>query len=165
MHKATLSTKTFVHCPNCGDAGSSVDHLTSGFSSKWHCDCCGVRYRIEMSETKEIKVGVDDMDEMSVPCAVLLELPPQAKSIYFVLKSRDYGRAVNGERFEGADYYYNEHTCPTNWFRKVEIVASHGDCDPHGLFRYVASQDVPDELKEEDFEEFACKTFPQLQST
>lgn len=35
-------------------------------------------------------------------------------------------------------YYYNEHTCPTNWFRNVEEIIFQKDKDPHGVFEFVS---------------------------
>ena len=36
-----------------------------------------------------------------------------------------------------AEYYYNEHTCPTNFARCFEAIVHKGDFDPHGVFQFV----------------------------
>lgn len=34
-------------------------------------------------------------------------------------------------------YFYDEHTCPTNWVRNIERFTEKGDTDPHGVFQYI----------------------------
>lgn len=66
-------------------------------------------------------------------------LPPQDKPVYFIVHG-SWGSGVPGE--EG--YVVDEHTCPTNLFgRGVEAIIVDGDCDPHGIFRFVRETDTP----------------------
>ncbi len=36
------------------------------------------------------------------------------------------------------EYFYEEHTCPTNFIR-IPLISVDGDHDPHGVFRFVRS--------------------------
>jgi len=45
------------------------------------------------------------------------------------------------------EFYYNEHTCPTNYLRDVVEVIADGEVDPHGCFKFVTS--VPKRLPED----------------
>lgn len=100
-----------------------------------------------MSESREVAVRGIDADLM-VPIdskhpihanmfktVVLLKITSTNGPIYFVVE----GCAS----FEPRDqflahqfYYYEEHTCPTN-FCGVEKVFFNGDDDPHGVFEFV----------------------------
>lgn len=66
----------------------------------------------------------------------ILCLPPQNKSVYFIVES------LSDSDPESKSYYYEEHSCPTNYIRVVEIITD-GDSDPHGLFDYVKTVELP----------------------
>lgn len=57
--------------------------------------------------------------------------------VYFVIE----GMATNdkADPNEHEEYYYTEHTCPTNYIKGVEAIVQDGDFDPHGCFEYVRS--------------------------
>ena len=89
-----------------------------------------------------------------------------------LLKRNGVYLIVNGNKMLGIDkeeaehqdqYYYNEHTCPTNYMQDVEAVIYEKDADPHGVFEWVATIDKPEdwEYGPEEFEEW-CKLFPEL---
>ena len=67
-------------------------------------------------------------------------LPPQDKPVYFVLAnaypSTEDGLLDSAEADASQQYFYEEHSCPTNWLQP-EVVAFDGDLDPHGLIEYV----------------------------
>lgn len=52
----------------------------------------------------------------------------------------------NDELQEQNRYFYEEHTCPTNFIR-VPLISFKGDHDPHGLFRFVRSIWMTDAYK------------------
>lgn len=139
--KAELKTKRFVACPNGCEIGRDgvgcVDHLIDKKTSAgpWYCDVCGQGWWLEFD-------GVGGVDlraraEKLIRRIVVLELPPQTKPITILLKEHHVRFHENDdEDREGLRYYYDEHTCPTNWMR-VGAVVFDGDGDPHGLFRFV----------------------------
>jgi hypothetical protein len=58
------------------------------------------------------------------------------EELYMVVEQTFYVR--DGKVDLDQQYYIDEHTCPTNWF-KVLMVALNGDPDPHGVFEWVRS--------------------------
>lgn len=38
-------------------------------------------------------------------------------------------------------YFYNQHTCPTNWIGEIVEIIFKGDRDPHGVFEFVSVED------------------------
>ena len=45
-----------------------------------------------------------------------------------------------------AQYFYEEHTCPTNWLR-IPMISVAGNHDPHGLFEFVDAVWMMDEYE------------------
>ena len=56
--------------------------------------------------------------------------------------------ALETEEQESERYFFEEHSCPTNWLRDCVTVIEDGDPDPHGFMEFVRS--VPIAL---DFDE------------
>jgi predicted RNA-binding Zn-ribbon protein involved in translation (DUF1610 family) len=162
VHKAVTSTKTFVHCPNCGAQASSIDHLFAKreFKTTWGCDSCGSYFDLLVDGPDRVEVGINNERGVSVPCLHVLALRPRAHPVFAVISARDYGRKE--KPFDGAEYFYNEHTCPTNWTSDIEMLIDDGDGDPHGVFEYVESVDLPPDMSPEDMDEFIHKSFPHL---
>lgn len=59
-----------------------------------------------------------------------------------------------------ASYFYNEHTCPTNFIR-CEAIVHDGNIDEHGVFTYVRSLWMTKNYAE-DNEGWIAKNFPEL---
>lgn len=81
---------------------------------------------------------------------VLLKVDPEAHPLYFVIRARnspDSGESVE-ERASGDQYFYDEHTCPTNWTNNIIAVISDGDEDPHGFATFVRRRDAPPDMDE-----------------
>jgi hypothetical protein len=169
MHKARVSaeTKHYVHCPNCGARAGQIDHMAKGEwrgrDTRWSCDACGVPYGLQVNSLEDVKVETVADKGINVPCLHLLMLAPQPTPVYVVVKSHDYGRGGrdNKKPFSGLEYFYNEHTCPTNWTDQIEMIVHNGDGDPHGLFQYVSSVDLPQE-EPDDLDEFIQSAFPDI---
>jgi hypothetical protein len=43
-------------------------------------------------------------------------------------------------------YFFEEHSCPTNWLKECVMVIKDGDCDPHGFLSFVRAVDVPEDF-------------------
>lgn len=137
-------TKTYAVCPACEKDAGAIDHLLGQIlSTRWYCQSCGQSYSLTFSAdgTVEISLAVG----RKVTTVDVLVLKPQEKPVYFV---------VDGMRFEGEghddreendhkQFYYEEHSCPTNWF-KPTMMYFDGDDDPHGVIEYVATRDDSD---------------------
>lgn len=130
-------TKTYVVCPCCDGNLGSIDHLMGnkvGSTWLWYCDGCGARVKFAM-EGNEV-VSTEPTGEKSV------------RTIDF-LKHGDIGLIVEGMAFakdgkvdlDGKEYWYNEHTCPTNYLKNVLAIVDlkTDDYDPHGIFEYVGT--------------------------
>jgi hypothetical protein len=112
-----------------------------GFPYQWGCDKCGRQYKFTAFEAGEI---------------VYKELPPKnerwvvllrhEQSKLFMIHLNPYWKVGRpyAEEAEHQTYYYNEHTCPTNWIRGIEAVIFEGDQDPHGVFHFVRAVRVQD---------------------
>lgn len=69
---------------------------------------------------------------------------------------------------EHNEYFYNEHTCPTNYLQ-VEAVCIDGNMDPHGVFEFVRTvwmtQEYVEQREEEGFsgeDDLLLAYFPEL---
>jgi ribosomal protein L37AE/L43A len=136
----TAITKHHVVCPACQKPSGTLDHLKQNTETLWYCDECGVRYKLVLKDGRvEVTATADRTEKRLV-----------------VLKREGFYLIVEGLVFIGADapdagehnhaYFYNEHTCPTNYLKRVKAVVekSEGrimclDPDPHGCFEYVAT--------------------------
>jgi len=80
-----------------------------------------------------------DIDYTQIPTKefrglMLVKRPEQ--ELYMVVEQAFY---VRDDKVQSDnEYWINQHTCPTNWF-KVLMVAESGNPDPHGVFVWVRS--------------------------
>jgi len=168
--KAKISEiiKHYITCPyeDCkaeGEEGpGSITHLLDCDTSfgPWYCKKChrGIFGDIMKGEIflhfpneRQKEMGMDS----SKPSLVLLRLDPLPQSLFLVVKGIMHGDKID---HENNAYYYNEHTCPTNYLQDAEVVIIGKDNDPHGLFEYVKSVPHPGEdveVHNMDIEELA----------
>jgi len=131
-----IETKHFIECPYCQKSKSRIDHLFTEKGKEksfgiWYCDECGGGFE---GMVKGRDVFVEKV------------LDRRDKSIVF-LKNANVLLVVKGGYFDGEHdteedkYFYTQHTCPTNYFKDVEMVIdlNDGDTDPHGIFEFVGS--------------------------
>lgn len=126
----------YLVCPSCGyDKGFICTHLreevlqtkTSRRFGPWYCDKCGnaINGRVEADGTVLTEPGTSTKEDR----AVLLVLPISAdESLYLVVKGMSFIDAEKPETVEEARghkrYFYEEHTCPTNYFHNTLVVIS-----------------------------------------
>ena len=129
MKLEITETIKYVLCPCCEKKVGSINHLNTG-TYGWYCDGCGNKVQFIMQNGSVVssqKTG-----------------ETKEKTLVF-LKSGDIGLVVEGMSFNGEqqndEYFYNEHTCPTNYLSRVVTIVDleHNDCDPHGIFEYVTT--------------------------
>jgi hypothetical protein len=147
MKARLITTRTVrVACPNCEEPAGAVDHILDGTGPKsfgpWYCDSCGRSYHGKLLGSGEIDLNISD--EMKVVTLDHLVLPPQSKPVHFFVKGMALVDA-NGNRGDPdrKRNFYEEHTCPTNYIG-AEMIVIDGDLDPHGLFKFVGTIDVPE---------------------
>lgn len=90
---------------------------------------------------------------------VLLKVDPASQPLYFVIRASVYHDQK--DTTEQATYFYNDHTCPTNWIDKVVAIIADGDQDPHGFAKFVACKAPPEEDFDEDNDDW-LDIFPEL---
>jgi hypothetical protein len=151
MNPASLRThsRTCVACHACGnDDEMTVDHLfpmavAAGTSIRWgpwYCKQCGASTQ---GETRpDGSVWAEPGRSRKEDRAVLLKREvPGSDPVYLVVKGMrfvDEGQPRTDEDYRsGARYYYEEGTCPSNYFRDTAAIICGRDDDPHGLFSYV----------------------------
>lgn len=86
--------------------------------------------------------------------------------VYFVVEGLCEWPVTLEEMHHQARYYYEEHTCPTNFIR-IPLIAFDGSTDPHGVFDFVDAVWMMDEYEayEGDVEEYLCEVFPELKES
>lgn len=151
--------KRFFRCP-CGPEGEEwgIEHLLDGTvprgtAGPWYCHTCGVAWNIEIKGPPGLTVKLTDSGRRCARTLVILKLDPKdmdghplffmTEGVAFAPNETDGGEPVISPGQD--EYFYNEHTCPTNWLKRVREIAIEGDHDPHGLFRYVETRPFTDE--------------------
>lgn len=140
-------TERYIACPACGKGEHQVSHLNPGQKTAWYCqsDTCGRRFSLEVLTNGDISVGV--LPERKVPTLVTLR---SEQPVTLVVKGMQFVKDGETPRFTGDprdedeyhpdNYFYNEHTCPTNYLNVLELRTDDGDTDPHGVFAYVRTE-------------------------
>lgn len=152
--KLTSITKTYAHCPKCDHQMSTVDHLLKGKATSagpWTCHRCSSDILIDVDAENTVRVSVMDPTKRAAYRPVLLLLRTiTTPAVYFVVPARSF----NPDELEENRYYYNEHTCPTNWIdtsvvliqngkpvlsrlQNVMMDVSDGEQDNHDMFEIV----------------------------
>ncbi len=154
-------TKTFIICPHCGaHTDSSVDHLEAGCEfGPWYCDECGGGYQ---GKANGAATEVQKVASRFSKTLDLLMLEPHDKPIYFVMAGKRY-HANPGDEYDGKRYFYEEHSCPTNWICNTVMISVDGDTDPHGFLKFVRSIPrtvMPDDPNAED--DTIIAAFPEV---
>lgn len=92
-----------------------------------------------------------------IPVIVLLKMDITEKEVYIIVK--DYLYYHNGEYStdEDLEYFYNEHTCPSNYLRFPIIVD--GDTDCHGIFKFIEAVPRPSDWSDHGSKERDPKKF------
>lgn len=132
-----------VVCPHCEqDTKSRVNHLLTAGPSiawEWYCDLCGGKYHI-----KQAAVGVEGLLVTKLPgCKINIVCYLKhgdmciAYKDYFPLSDR--GQSIDwAAEFAHKQYFYEEHTCPSNVIGSPVIEISTGDPDPHEILTLLA---------------------------
>lgn len=130
-----------IPCPSCTEGRWRADQLTIGQSTTWSCSECSNQARIRRiadDEFETVPTGRKDTP-ITVTLRSMTEPPITVKvNAWKYAHSQDLSK----EEFEeGARYFYDEHTCPTNWLRDIKQIEFKGDTDPHGVFEFVSVED------------------------
>lgn len=147
--EAGVVTKTTTHivCPDCGKPDADIDFAKGKeIEALWFCGNCGAQYGVK--STKDGKFYTHRTTARTDPSIVIL----RNGRIVLVLKGMKFNGHASGSP-NNDDYFYNEHTCPTNYMKNVKAVIElpnkeqrQADTDPHGVFKYVATLPWDDAL-------------------
>jgi hypothetical protein len=134
-----IETKRYASCLECGDKVGSIEHLDGDDIREigpWFCESCGRGWWIRTNGRDVCDMVLDERRRwIPATATVTLVLPPQKDPIVLTLHARVYDEL--GKEFgEGCAYFYDEHTCPTNWMRDVAEIRIRDNADPHGLFKF-----------------------------
>lgn len=153
-------TKTYVVCPHCGEnSGGAIDHLIADHREMswgpWYCGHC--KRGFAGTVTADGDVSVKKVDSSFTKCFDLVCLPPQKHPVYFILST---AHPTDSEP-ESTKFFYESHSCPTNWLRDIEMISIEGDQDPHGLIEYIGSAPF-DQSVADDCNHDWSETFPVI---
>lgn len=130
-----------VCCPICNKP-NRIDHLKKGDHLIWWCDC-GQQY--EWDYLLDGSLDVRSTGKKKSKYQSLLKMRPVKELMLIV----DVDYSEDGD----LEYWFNEHTCPTNFTKDIHTIVADGDFDPHGIFEHVKT--IPwnndDKAKLEDF--------------
>ena len=134
--------KLYLSCTteNC-EGEWSVGHITPATSVDWSCDTCHARFHIQRLNAWDFRVEFTGMKDLPVTVTLRSVTEPP---ITLKLNAWKYTHSQHDspeEYREHQRYFYNEHTCPTNWTNEIEEMAVGDDKDPHGIFKFVSVED------------------------
>jgi hypothetical protein len=154
---AKIHQRDYIACPACGEGEHRVDHLydmqmPSKFGP-WYCDKCGAAFAGEVMGSGNVKVWPSESCDRFTRSMALLKFDGKDGTVFFVLDHGRYhapGTESDEENQRHQRYFFEEHSCPTNWLRKCVAVIKNGDCDPHGFLDFVRAADVPRNFDPDD---------------
>ncbi len=95
----------------------------------------------------------------------LLKIDAVGGPVYFVVEGLSSWPEEISAMCESARYFYEEHTCPTNFIR-IPLISLAGDTDPHGVFEFVDAVWMMDEYTAADgagdTDAYLAEVFPQI---
>lgn len=128
----------YVPCPGCTEESHRADQLTLGQSTTWSCDSCHKQFHIMRLNERDFQVELTGVKETPVVVTLRSTTKP---AITVRLNTQRYAHSQKDtweDYVEHQRYFYDEHTCPTNWMRHVEEISVGNDFDPHGIFEFVS---------------------------
>lgn len=131
----------YILCPACKKEDFRVCHLPTGTKTKWVCDECGVHFRVHVISADEVNTEIVEEVRTEKTLVTLRSEGP----VTLVVEGLRHTSAKIPEDVDEFDrqerYYYDEHTCPTNYLSCVrKVIDEDGDEDPHGIFKYVKTE-------------------------
>lgn len=157
MKPVLLTTRSFV-CPHCNNHKFNYEHLCQQEVAgewRWFCNNCGSEISFSLNEQLELEVT--NIKVAKHPKAlVLLRLEPNdgdslKKPLYLIISTLNYRHTEDlAEYADQQAYYYNEHTCPSNFLGGNTVIYGNDD-DPHGIFQFVEAIWMPEGFDSTEF--------------
>lgn len=134
--------KLFVTCPSCKEHDFAVDQIKVGQTTgSWACPKCHNYFDVTRCGARMFELT--STGEVETPVTVTLKSVTEPP-IFLTLNAWKYpcDQKVPKEQYvDHQRYFYDEHTCPTNFLSQVERISFNGDNDPHGVFEFVSVVD------------------------
>lgn len=155
----SLYSHDLIVCPHCGgESGHRVDRLYSGAPrafGPWYCGQCRGSFSGRVKAPKDVDVWQNHDGARFTRSMALLKLEADSRTVFFVMDHDRYwppddlGQS-DRENQSHQRYYFEEHSCPTNWLSECVAVIEDGDTDPHGFLEFVRAVNVPNDFDEDD---------------
>ena len=147
-----LKIKPTFTCPVCGEHDFGYAHLLTEPSKEvytWSCAHCVSDISFSLKDnTTPVLEKVKSPEEGKAFLLALLRLDTEEtlkKPIFIVVKVPNYTHETDLEKKKHQlRYYFDEHTCPSNYLH-VTIIEGDDD-DPHGIFNFVDAVWVPNDF-------------------
>lgn len=161
----TTYSLDYIICPHCNEkSGRQISHLydqTPRSWGPWECDNCDKYFSGTVNAPRDVTLVKEDRPPKT-RLLTLMKFPGKKGDVFFVLNHFDYGHGdPNDELQSHNQYFFEEHSCPTNWLRDTAVVVQNGDQDPHGFLEHVRTVRVEKYFDENDYE-LVEKTFPEV---
>ena len=146
----TIYSKDFCICPWCdADTDALVSHLYGECPRSfgpWTCSECMAPFSGRVNAPGDVDVWkvVNPRGHFS-PGLTVLRFDGKDCPTFFVMKAdryRDDPAQTNDEYQKSQQYFFESHSCPTNWLRNCIAVIKDGDTDPHGFLSFVRAIDI-----------------------
>lgn len=144
-----IETTHCVVCPWCnGQSHHGINHLYQTMPTSfgpWHCGECGKAFRGSVQGIGNVKVERDPDACVFKPTFALLKLNAKDGPVFFVIQNQTpFQKDDTDEELQShSSYYFEEHSCPTNWLRYCLAVIKGKDQDPHGFLEFVRAIEQP----------------------
>jgi ribosomal protein L37AE/L43A len=165
IESITTYSQEYILCPHCGEkSGQRICHLydqTPRRFGPWACENCDKYFSGTVNAPSDVTLVKEDKPPKK-RLLTLLKFPGKDGDVFFIQNHFDYGHSDPYDELQSHNqYFFEEHSCPTNWLRNTAVVVQNGDHDPHGFLEYVRTVRVEKDFDEDDYE-LVEKTFPEV---
>lgn len=131
-------TKSYIACP-CGEGEwRAPTQVPLRSSYTWFCDGCGILFTIKPLENGTFDLTANDQRKQKILATLESGGPVRVVIEGIVFSHKDGAFDSQLEQYNKLQFFYDEHTCPTNWTANiVQMIdpADEEDKDPHGIFK------------------------------
>jgi hypothetical protein len=132
--------KLYLCCPTPNCPGElSASHIKDGQEfGPWMCKTCNGYFK---GRREGVSFELTLMPELHTDKITVTLQSQTTPPITLRINSYQYSgpNPMNAEdAWNHARYFYNAHTCPTNYMRDVTEIIYEGSSDPHGVFEFVS---------------------------
>lgn len=153
----------FIKCPHCEEKSGRIDHLfdqrTIVRFGPWYCDKCGGEYDGNVDEDNNVTTS--KRENKKIITLNLLKIEGKEKNILFIVEGMRFLKDDPDDIQSNTQYFYNEHTCPTNYIGGDVLAIIDGiDTDPHGFAEFIRCVDAPTDFDKDNADWFDL--FPEI---